>query len=160
PGRRRAATRAPGSKAWSVPAFEVSSGAPDAGGGHVGPGARERAVEVDRAAGFLDDGGVEPGGARVERSPGDAEVGCEAADAKLFQPALREIAGETGSGRAVGLEERRIAVDVRVVALADNQLCFRKIQSGMQSRTKASLHAVIRPQHLGAVGESDRLKGF
>src|SRR5262249_3758362 len=134
---------------WSVPDFwllslELCRTDPlHARALHFLPGTRERAVEVDGAARVLDDGGVEPGGARVEGGPRNAEVGGQPAHVELVELAFPEIAGEAGGGRAIGLEKCRVAVDARMVALADHQVCFRKVQLEMKSSTGGSLHAVV-----------------
>src|SRR5258706_11638517 len=84
---------------------------------HVEHGLGERAVAVDGAAGVVDEHDFEAGGARVEGGPGDAEVGGEAAEVDLPEPAFFQIAGEAGRGLAVGLEKGGVAVDAAVVAL-------------------------------------------
>src|SRR5439155_3372684 len=58
---------------------------------HVGPGAGKRAVEVDRAARFLDYRGIEAGGAGIQRGPGDAGVGSEAAHVETTQVSFSQI---------------------------------------------------------------------
>ena len=52
----------------------------------------------------------------------------------------------------VGRNEGRIAVDLVVIALADNQLGMGNIQPGRQLRILAALDTVIRPQDLRAIG--------
>src|SRR5712691_2685530 len=97
----------------------------DACGPHVAPGTCERTLQIDRAAGVLDDAGVEAGGARIERRPGDAEVGGEAAQVELLEAFFLEEAGEAGSRLAVGFEKRRVAVDLAVMAFAHDELRMR-----------------------------------
>src|SRR5579871_1121172 len=53
----------------------------DSRGRHVAPGFGERAIQVDRPAGIFDERDFEAGGARIERGPGDAEVGRQPANA-------------------------------------------------------------------------------
>src|SRR6266536_1132022 len=89
---------------------------------HVRPGLVERTLGVDAAAGVLDHIGLEAAVARVDRRPGDAEVGGETGDEYLFDAALGEVAAEPGWGLVVGVEEPRIAVHVLVIALADDEL--------------------------------------
>ena len=95
---------------------------------HVAPGGAERAHGVDAARRILDHEGVEAGLARVERRPGDAEIGREAGDEDALEAALLEVALEPGLGLAVGLLEARVAVDPAVVALADDELRMRDLQ--------------------------------
>lgn len=75
----------------------------DAGFGHLPPRRGERAIEVDRARGVFDHGRVEAGAARVERRPGDAEVGGEAAAVDLGDAARLQITGQAGAGAGLVL---------------------------------------------------------
>src|SRR5215831_3516598 len=124
----------------------------DAGGLHLLPGRRQRAVEIDAARGILDHVGGEAELARIERRPGDAEVGGEPGHEHRGDAALLEIAREPGHGLAVGLDEGRIAVDVLVEALADDQRRRGQLEILVQGRIIGALHAVIGPQHLRAIG--------
>src|SRR6266852_3362864 len=124
------------------------------------PGRGERALVVDRAAGVFDDRSGEAELARIERGPGHAEIGRQAAYEHALDAALLEIAFEARARLAVGLEEGGVAVDVLVVALADEKLRLRDREILVQRRAVASLHAVIGPQHLLAVGKLDRVEGL
>src|SRR5690242_452062 len=83
---------------------------------HVAPRLCARALEVDGAAGILDYGDVEAGGAAVEGGPRDTEVGGEAADVELVEVALAQVAGKAGARPAIGFHEGGVAVDRAVVA--------------------------------------------
>ena len=93
----------------------------DAGLGHVRPGLGQRALGVDAAAGVFDHIGLEAGLARIERGPGDAEIGRQAGHEQTLDLARLQIGGKSGRGLAVGLGEGRIAVDVLVESLANDR---------------------------------------
>jgi len=76
---------------------------------------------VDAAASVFDHVGLESGLARVERAPRDAEIRRKPGHEHAMQLAIPEISGESGRGRAVGLGESGIAVDVLVESLADDE---------------------------------------
>src|SRR5689334_224109 len=86
----------------------------DAGVAHLLPGVGQRAVEVDGARGVLDDVGREAELARIERGPGDAEVGGKPGHEHRLDAALLQVTGQSRHGLAVGLDEGRVAVDVLV----------------------------------------------
>ena len=130
----------------------------DAGLGHVGPGLGERALGVDAAAGVFDHVGFKARLARIERGPCDAEIGGQSRQEQPLHLARLQIGGEPGRGLAVGLGEGRIAVDLLVETLADDQPGLRDREILRQRRALGALHAVIGPQHLLAVGEIDGLE--
>jgi hypothetical protein len=70
----------------------------DTGLSHVGPRLGQRAVHVNRTAGVLDHVGRETGVARIDRRPGHAEIGGEAADEDGIDAALLEIARQPRMG--------------------------------------------------------------
>ena len=72
-------------------------------------------------------------------------------DEDRLQTALRKISAQAGRGFAIRLEEGRIAVDVSMVALTDDQLCVRDRDVRGDVGARGSLHAVVRPQNLAAV---------
>ena len=121
--------------------------------------AREPPV-VDPTAGVLDDERREAGLAGVDGGPRDAEVGGQAGEEHALQTALAQVADEAGGRRAVGLVERGVGVDALAVALPDDQLRVGNLEIGVQLGIPRPLHAVIRPQHLTAVGELRRLEGL
>ncbi len=125
---------------------------------HRRPGGGERAAVVDAARGIVDHEGLEAGTPRIHRGPGDAEIGGKPRHEHARQPALLEIAAEPGRGLLVGFEKRRIAVDVLVVALAHDQLRMRNGDVLGNVRAGCPLHAMVRPQHLVAVGQLDHLE--
>ena len=47
-----------------------------------------------------------------------------------------------------------------VVALAQNQLGMADVQAGVKSSTCGSLHAMVRPEDLPAIGDVDRFEGL
>src|SRR5262245_25914025 len=132
----------------------------DASREHVFPGARQRPVSVDAAASVLDDERPEPSLARVDRRPRDAEVGGEPDEEYLREPTVAQIARQPRRRLAVGLVERRVRVYVLAIALANDQLGVRDAEILVQVGTRGALHAVLRPEHLGSVGQLGRLEGF
>src|SRR3954453_7288416 len=96
-----------------------------AGLGHIGPGFCERTLIVYAAAGVFPHIDLEARLARVERGPGHAEIRRQPRDEDALDLAPLQIAGETRRGLAIGFEEGRIAVDVLVKTLADDELGVR-----------------------------------
>lgn len=128
---------------------------------HVLPGCLEAgAAEVDAAARVLDDRRLEARGARVHGAPAHAEVRGETAEEAANDAAFLQVAGEAGAGLLVGLEEGGVAVHVPVVALAHDQRGVGNRQPGGEVGAFGALHAVVRPQHLGAVAHLDGLEGL
>ena len=62
----------------------------------------ERPIEIDAARRILDHGGLEARLARIERRPGDAEVGREAGNVDRVDAARLQVRGEPGRRLAVG----------------------------------------------------------
>ena len=130
----------------------------DAGLGHVGPGFCKRALGVDAAAGVFDHIGFKARLACIDRGPCDAEVGGEAGQEHALHLARLQVSGEPRRGLAVRFGEGRIAVDVLVKTLADDEPGMRDREVFRQRRALGALHAVIGPQHLLAVREADALE--
>src|SRR5262249_34069443 len=126
---------------------------------HFLPRRLQRPLHIDRAAGVLDDRAVEAELAGVERGPRHAEIGREAADEDALDAALVEVALQAGAALAIGLEEGRVAVDAFAPAFANDELRVAHAEILVQRRAVASLHAVVGPQHLLAVGERDGVEG-
>src|SRR5205823_2544018 len=82
----------------------------------------ERSSGVDAARRVLDHQRAEAGARGVERGPRDAEVGGEADEVRVLQAALLEVAGQARHRLAVRFEERGVRVDVRAIALPDDEL--------------------------------------
>ena len=99
---------------------------------HVSMRPREGSVEIDAAAGLVDDRDGQAEVARVAGGPADAEVGGDAADHDLGDAAGGEPAVEPGAGFAVGFEEGGVAVDRRVVAFAQDEAGMGDIEIGVQ----------------------------
>src|SRR5947209_11769543 len=129
-----------------------------AGARHVLPRLAERAAGVDPSRRVLDHGRGEAGLSGVERRPGDAEVRGEPNEERLLDAALAQVTGEPRRRLAVRLEECRVGVDVASIALADHELGVRDLQARNQLGVLRTLDAVIRPQHLGAVGQRGGLE--
>src|SRR6478672_463959 len=85
-------------------------------------GRRDRAVEVDAAAGVLDHGNFEPRLARILSGKADAEIERQAGDENSLQLALAQIAEQTGRRLVVVLEQRRIGIDPAAETLADHEV--------------------------------------
>ena len=130
----------------------------DAGLGHIGPGLGQRALGVDAAAGVFDHIGFEPALRASSAVQATQKSVARPATNSALDLARLEIGGKSGRGLAVGLGERRIAVDVLVESLADDELGLRDREVLRKRGALGALHAVIGPQHLLAVGEIDRLE--
>src|SRR5437868_3945324 len=83
---------------------------------------------ADRAARIVDHRGLEARRARIERGPCDAIVGREPATPHALRAELAQIAGEPRARRAVGFDERGIAVELGVAALADHEPGVRDVE--------------------------------
>src|SRR5206468_1672397 len=110
--------------------------------------------------GLFDHRRFESRGARIDRRPGDAEVGGEAAEIEIPESSFSKVAREAGSRFAVAFHERRAAVDLAVMAFAHHELRVSDAKVGMKRRPRCSLHAVVGPQNLLAVGEADLFEGL
>ncbi len=154
--RRTPALSKARSAASSEPWVSMARQASSAGAVEGTQRSLERTVSVDGAAGILDDNSLEARGTRVERAPGDAEVQGQAAQVDRGHAALAQQARQAGRRLAVGFEEGRVAVGVRVEALADHRLRLRYRQLVGKARAESALHAMVGPQHLLAVGQVDR----
>jgi hypothetical protein len=88
--------------------------------------AGDRAVQVDGAAGVAEHDGFEAQSPRIERRVAHAEVVRQAGEEDAGEVSLAQIAGESGGGGAVVLEERGVGIDVRPKAFAQDQLGLRQ----------------------------------
>ena len=114
---------------------------------------RHRILDIDGAAGILEDERGEALPHRVDRGIADAEIEGEAGEEDALQAALAQISREPRLGLAVVLEEGRIGIDVGPEPLADDEGGIRHRQLVVELGAGRALHAVVRPQHLRAVGE-------
>src|SRR3954447_23327685 len=85
-------------------------------------GRGHRAVEIDAAAGVLDDGELEPRLAGILRREADAEVEREANDEDRLQFALAQISEQAGRRFPVVLEQRRIGIDAEPKPLTNHKV--------------------------------------
>lgn len=127
---------------------------------HVLPRRCYRSIDVDAATGVVHDVNVEARVARVDRGPGDAKIGSETSNKDRVDLALLEVARQTGASFFVCFQESRVAVDIVVEAFANDQFGLRNIDILGNCRTFGALNAMIRPQHLIAIGELDHFEGF
>ena len=98
--------------------------------------------------------------ARVQRGIMDAIIGGEAGDDDPLESALLQIAGEPGRRRAIRFEEGRIAVDRLVMPFAQHEMGLLDPQPVGEPGALRSLDAMVRPQHLRAVGHLDQREGL
>ena len=84
-----------------------------------------RAVEIDGAAGIAQHEGRQAEAARIERRVAHAIVVGQPSQKDALEPALAQIAGEAGRRCAVVLKKRRIGIDLRAKAFAQDQLGLR-----------------------------------
>ena len=132
----------------------------DTGCDELGLDGRDRAVEVDGAAGVANDDGRKAEAASVESGITDAIVIGQADEEDAGQVAFAEIASKTGRGGAVILEKCGIGVDLRAKPFAQNEFCLGQAQSGMEFSTRRALDAVVGPESLRAVGHFGLLEGM
>ena len=122
---------------------------------HVGDGRLQSDPHAEAA-----DGSLRRAGAR--RLPSNPATTLRQARQRIrfrssakFNGLLGRIAGVAGGRGVVVLVEGGIGVHV-----AQHQLGMRDVQTAMELRAGRALHAMVRPQHLRAVGEGDRLVGL
>src|SRR3954469_15857008 len=114
-------------------------------------GRGHRAVEIDAAAGVLDDGDLEPGLAGIVRREANAEVEREAGDEDGVQLAFAQISEQAGRRFPVVLEQRRIGIDAAPKSLPHHQICAGDVEIAMKFGACGALHAMAWPEHLDAV---------
>ena len=90
----------------------------------------ERPVDVDGAAGILDQHGVEALLPRVDGRPGDAEVGGEAGQEKAHEAAFAQVAGKAGGRAAVVFVKGGIGIDFASKPLRTMSSARRRSRSG------------------------------
>src|SRR5512139_1494067 len=118
------------------------------------------AVDIDAPAGVFKDNDLEVFATRIFGRVADAEVKGEARQKHSRETTFAQVTGESRLGRAVVFEENRVGIDLSVVAFPQDKLSVGNIQVGTEGGPGSSLHAVVRPQDLGAVGDLDRLEGL
>jgi len=106
---------------------------------------RQRAADIDGAAGVLDDGHGKVLSPRVFGRVADAEVEGEPGHEDPPQAALSKISGEAGLRSAVVLVECRVGIDLAVKALAQHKFRMGNLQLWAQFGARRSLHAMVRP---------------
>ena len=116
-------------------------------------------VEVDGTAGVAHDDRRQAQAAGVESRVADAVVVGEPAEEDAREASLAEIAGEAGGGGAVVLKESGVGIDLRVEALAQDQLGLRQVKRGVELGAEGALNTVIGPERLGAVAQFDFVEG-
>jgi hypothetical protein len=94
---------------------------------------------------------------RILAGVADAEIEGQPRDEQPTEAALPKVSGEPGLRPAVVLVERRIGIDLTMVALAQHQLRMGNLQIPAQFGALRPLNAVVRPQDLRAIGDVDRL---
>src|SRR5215471_2176571 len=119
---------------------------------------RHRIIEIDAAAGILDDDDPEPLACGVLRRITYAEIEGEAGEEYARETALAQVAGNTCRSRMIVFIERRVRIDCLAEALAHHQRRMRDIEGKMEIGARRFLDAMIRPQHLRSVGQSNRLE--
>jgi hypothetical protein len=107
------------------------------------------------AARILDDRGGEAELARIERSPGNAKIGSEAANVNALDAARLEIAIKPRARLLVGFDKRRIAIHFGVEPFADDELCMRDGQALHELCALRALHTMIGPENLGPIRQLD-----
>src|SRR4051794_21365484 len=121
-------------------------------------GRGHRAVEIDAAAGVLDDGDLEPRLAGILCREADAEVEREANDEDHLQFALAQISEQAGRRFPVVLEQRRIGIDAAPNPLPPPQARAGDVEIAIKFRPRRALDAMTRPEHLDAVVKRDSLE--
>jgi hypothetical protein len=92
---------------------------------------------------------------RIERGPRDAEIRGQPGNEQALKLAGLEIGGKSGCRFAIGFGVSRVAIDVLVKSLSNDERGLRNREIFRKRGAIGSLHAVIGPQHLLAVFEFD-----
>src|SRR6516165_4682499 len=88
--------------------------------------------------------------AKIQRQPRVEDSG---------KATFAQISGQPCRSLVVVFEERRIGIDLSMVALSQDQFGLGNIERGVKFRTPRALDAVIGPKNLRAVGGLYRLEG-
>ena len=91
---------------------------PDAGIAHAQGHGRERAVQIDAAAGTEHHRRRKALSDRIECREANAEIGSQAAKRHALYAALAQVTGKSGRGPVVVFEKGGITVDLAAEALA------------------------------------------
>lgn len=118
------------------------------------------AVEVNGTACVANDDSFKTESASVESGVAHTVVVGESAEEDAREAAFAQVAGQTGGGGAIVLEECRVGVDLRAKAFAQDEFGAGQLQGGVELRSCASLNAVVWPEGLRAVGHFDGLVGL
>ena len=113
---------------------------------------------VDAPAARLDDGHLVAERAGIERGVENAVVGGEASEHDLSHTGLAKQRIQADRRTPVVFQERRVAVDARVDALAKHRGLRRKVEARGESGPRGACNAVVRPEDLLAVGQRDPIK--
>lgn len=103
------------------------------------------AVEVDGAAGILDDAGGKAEGDGILGGEVNAVVIGQAAEEQALDATLFECAAEACGRGVIVIQKGGVGVDARAVALADDQLGACGVEQGVEGRSLAALKTVIGP---------------
>ncbi len=117
------------------------------------------AFQIDAARRVEQDFGLVAQPRGIHRRKVDAEIQRQPAERHALDPAALQVAVQPGRRRLVVLEEGRIAVDVGAEPLAHDHLGRRVQQIRVEGRALGPLHAMVRPEHLRAIGHVDGLEG-
>src|SRR5665647_553979 len=100
------------------------------------------AIDVDAAAGILDHDRLEAFAARVFRRIAYTEIEGEAGEKHAPEAALAQVSGKSRPRLAIVFGERRIGIDLAVIALAQHQLGVGNLQVLTQRSALCALHAM------------------
>src|SRR5262249_51464656 len=106
---------------------------------------RQRAADIDGAAGVLDDGHGKVLSPRVLGRVADTEGQSEPRDKNSRETARPEITGQSGGRLAVVLVQGGIGIDRRAKALAQHELGVGDLQTVVELGADRALDAMIRP---------------
>ncbi len=96
---------------------------------------------------------------RIDRRPVYAEIRGEAGNEQPLELALAQVALEPGLGLPIGFLEAGIGIDHLMVAFADHHLGVGQFDIGGELGAVRVPDAVVRPQHLRAIGQLHHLEG-
>src|SRR5258706_5896939 len=130
----------------------------NAGRSHRRPGGIERARQIDGPAAGLDNHGLEAKPARVHRGVVNAKVGREPGEEDSLETALAQITRKARGSAPIVLMERGVGIDFRAKPLADHDLRPLPRQLRMKGRARRTLHTMIGPKRLLAIGHADGFK--
>jgi hypothetical protein len=117
-------------------------------------------ADIDPATRVRDHDRVETLMAGILARITNAEIEGEPRQEHAREGALAQISGKPGASLAVVLVERRLGIDLAVIALAQHEFGVRNLQVLSEFGSRRPLNTVVGPKLLGPIGDLDDVVRF